>query len=125
VKIYYLPKLKQRSRNLRNNSTLSEVLLWNEIKARKILGYQFMRQKPIDNYIVDFYCSKLRLAIEIDGKSHDGNEIKDNNRQRDIEKVGISFLRFPDIDIKMNMDGVLRTIKMYIKEFKQPPGPLC
>jgi very-short-patch-repair endonuclease len=75
-----------------------------------------MRQKPIDNYIIDFYCSKLRLAIEIDGKSHDGIEIKDNNRQRDIEKVGISFLRFPDIEVKMNIDGVLKTIRKYIEE---------
>jgi very-short-patch-repair endonuclease len=58
MKIYYDSKLKQLSRDLRINSTLSEVLLWNELKARKMSGFQFMRQKPIGNYIVDFYCGK-------------------------------------------------------------------
>jgi len=70
MKIRYNSKLKQLARNLRNNSTLSEVLLWNELKARKVKGLRFMRQKPIGHYIVDFYCSKLKLAIEIDGDSH-------------------------------------------------------
>ena len=67
MKIYYNPKLKTLSGELRNNSTLSEVLLWNMLKSKKMKGYQFMRQKPTDNYIVDFYCSKLKLVIEIDG----------------------------------------------------------
>ncbi|WKZ20402.1 MAG: DUF559 domain-containing protein [Candidatus Jettenia sp. CY-1] len=71
MRIYYNPKLKALSRELRKNSTLSEILLWNKLKARKMRGYQFMRQKPIDNYIADFYCSKLRLVIEIDGNSHE------------------------------------------------------
>jgi very-short-patch-repair endonuclease len=71
MKIQYNPKLKILARSLRNRSTLAEVLLWNQLKARKVRGYQFMRQKPIDNYIVDFYCSKLQLIIEIDGSSHD------------------------------------------------------
>ena len=53
MKIYYNPKLKQLSRNLRNNSTLAEVLLWDKLKKRQVYGYQFMRQKPIGNYIVD------------------------------------------------------------------------
>lgn len=118
MKIHYNPKLKQRSRELRKNSTLSEVLLWNEIKGRKIHGYQFMRQKPIKQYIVDFYCSKLKLVIEIDGDSHAGNERKDAERQNDIEKLGISFLRFDDIEAKRNMDGVLRIIEKFITEFE-------
>lgn len=71
MKIHYNPKLKTLSRNLRNNSILAEVLFWDQLKARKMRDYQFMRQKPIDQYIVDFFCSKLRLVIEIDGESHD------------------------------------------------------
>ncbi|MBT6416907.1 MAG: DUF559 domain-containing protein, partial [Candidatus Marinimicrobia bacterium] len=59
MRIYYNPKLKQLARNLRNNSTLAEVLLWNELKQKRMRGYQFYRQKPILDYIVDFYCSKL------------------------------------------------------------------
>jgi very-short-patch-repair endonuclease len=70
LKILYSKDLKQRSRELINNSTLAEVLLWNQLKRRKMLGYQFMRQKPIHHFIVDFYCSKMKLVIEIDGESH-------------------------------------------------------
>lgn len=118
MKIYYNQKLKQLSRNLRNNSTLSEVLLWNELKTRKMFGYQFMRQKPIEKYIVDFYCSKLKLVIEIDGDSHIGRENKDKERQNEIERLGIAFLRFDDLEVKKNMDGVLMTIKKYIEDFE-------
>ena len=69
MKIYYNPKLKKLARNLRNNMTLPEVILWNQLKGRK-LGFDFHRQKPIDNYIVDFFCSKLKLIIEVDGNIH-------------------------------------------------------
>ena len=89
MKIYYDKHLKNKSRELRNNSTLAEILLWNELKARKMLGYQFMRQKPIYKYIVDFYCSKLKLIIEIDGTSHFGKEEKDKRRPRRIRRIGI------------------------------------
>ena len=68
--IPYNPKLKETAWKLRNNSTLSEVLLWNRIKRKQMKDYQFFRQKPIDNYIVDFFCYELMLAIEIDGDSH-------------------------------------------------------
>ena len=67
--ITYNPKLKEYARQLRNNSTLSEVLLWQKIK-NKALGVQFHRQVPLKEYIVDFYCHELMLAIEIDGDSH-------------------------------------------------------
>jgi very-short-patch-repair endonuclease len=62
--IPYNHKLKQLARNLRNNSTLAEVLLWRELKGKQVRGYDFHRQKPIDKYIVDFYCPDLLLAIE-------------------------------------------------------------
>jgi len=77
VKIYYNRYLKNISRKLRSSSTLSEILLWNELKSSKMMGYQFMRQKPIGRYIVDFYCSKLKLVIEIDGETHYGMDEKD------------------------------------------------
>ncbi|EJF09782.1 hypothetical protein O71_13154 [Pontibacter sp. BAB1700] len=67
--IPYKPHLKELAKKLRRESTLSEVLLWNELKARKFLGLDFDRQKPLDNFIVDFYCKDLMLAIEIDGDS--------------------------------------------------------
>jgi len=69
MRIHYDPKLKERAPALRKAGVLSEVMLWNELKSRKLRGYQFSRQKPIEEYIVDFYCSKLSLVIEIDGSS--------------------------------------------------------
>ncbi len=109
MKIYYNPKLKQLSRNLRNQSTLSEILMWKELKGRKIKGYQFMRQKPIGNFIADFYCSKLKLVIEIDGESH-GNPIrllKDEEKDSYLISLGISVLRYDDDDVKTDISGVI------------------
>lgn len=75
------------------------MLLWYHLKGKQIKGYDFHRQKPILNYIVDFYCSELLLAIEIDGESHYGNEEADKIRQNEIEKLGINFLRFDDSEV--------------------------
>lgn len=87
-----------------------------------------MRQKPIDRYIVDFYCSKLKLVIEIDGDSHIGKEQEDKERQSEIEKLGITFLRFEDLEVKKNLDGLLILIRNYIGEFeakKNKDNPLA
>ena len=127
MKIFYNLKLKQLSRNLRNNSTLSEVLLWNELKARKINGYQFMRQKPIGKYIVDFYCSKLNLAIEVDGDSHGyKNEIvRDQLKDKYLTSLGIHIIRYDDSDVKNNISGVIDNLIDWIDQRLQPPSPLC
>jgi len=118
MKIYYNPKLKHLARKLRKDSTLSEVLLWNELKAKQVKGYQFMRQKPIGNYIVDFFCSKLRLVIEIDGDSHDEAHVLQNDikRQSYLEKIGLSVIRFDDLEVKEDIDGVLEYINNWIVE---------
>ncbi len=86
MKLIYNKKLNILARNLRNNSTLSEVLLWNQLKQRKMSGYQFLRQRPIGNYIVDFFCHKLKLVIEIDGESHADKKETDRIRQDYLEK---------------------------------------
>lgn len=112
--IPYNPKLKQLARNLRNNSTKSEVILWTYLKGKQIKGYDFHRQKPIGNYIIDFFCNELMLAIEIDGESHYGNEEIDKIRQQEIEKFGIYFLRFDDNEIFYNLENVIRTIESWI-----------
>ena len=115
----YNPKLKERAKYLRNNSTLSEVLFWLQIKKQK-LGYDFHRQKPIGNYIVDFFCSELMLAIEIDGVSHNDKLKYDKTRQRKIENLGIRIIRFRDVDIKQNLNGCLDFLKDWIKENTPP-----
>lgn len=129
--MYYLPynkNLKQFSRNLRNNSTLTEVLLWQQLRAGQIRGYKFNRQKPLGNYIVDFYCKKLNLVIEVDGECHFVGDapIRDKERQDILEKLGLAFLRFDDMDVKMNMSFVIRRLEDFINDWERanPPSPL-
>lgn len=112
----YNPKLKKLARELRKNMTLGEVLLWQEIRGRK-LGFQFHRQVPIQNYIVDFYCHELHLAIEIDGSSHDHPEVAvtDLERQNEIEEVGVHFLRFEEAEVRKNVDHVVEIIENWIE----------
>ena len=121
--IPYNPKLKQIARNLRNNSTLSEILLWNELKGKKLPGFDFHRQKPIHKYIVDFFCSELSLAIEIDGSSHDEQIEYDNERQNELEALGVQFLRFTDKAVKQNLSGVIATIEEWIDTHRHTPSP--
>jgi very-short-patch-repair endonuclease len=121
--IPYNPELKELARDLRKNMTFSEVLLWNELKQKKILGYDFDRQRPVDNYIVDFYCKELSLAIEIDGSTHYYRDEEDEIRQKNLEKLGVHFLRFDDIEIKKNMFNVLRVIEDWIIKNQPTPGP--
>ena len=121
--IPYNPELKELARDLRKNMTFSEVLLWNELKQKKILGYDFDRQRPVDNYIVDFYCKELSLAIEIDGSTHYYRDEEDEIRQKNLEKLGVHFLRFDDMEIKKNMFNVLRVIEDWIIKNQPTPGP--
>ncbi len=81
-------------------------------------GYDFDRQRPIDEFIVDFYCKDLMLAIEIDGDSHTHGYVVDNDieRQEKLESLGVRFLRFDDLDVKKEMGFVLETILAWIKE---------
>jgi very-short-patch-repair endonuclease len=97
------------------------VLLWNYLKGKQIKGYDFHRQKPIGNYIVDFYCSELLLAIEIDGESHYGNEKKDLRRQKEIERYGVHFLRFDESEIYYSLDKVIKIIEDWIDQHTTHP----
>ena len=94
MQINYNPKLKKLAREFRKQGVLSEVLLWSCLKRRRMKGSQFMRQKPIDNFIVDFCCGKLNLIIEIDGISHHDKFDSDDLRQKQLEKLGSSFFTF-------------------------------
>jgi very-short-patch-repair endonuclease len=114
----YNPNLKNLARQLRNNSTLAEVLLWQNVKG-KSLGYEFHRQVPINEFIVDFYCHELSLAIEIDGSTHDYNYESDDDRQKVLENLGISIVRFSDYDVKRNLNDVLRALGTIILEIEE------
>ncbi|WP_116771060.1 endonuclease domain-containing protein [Maribacter litoralis] len=118
--IPYHPYLVELAKKLRNNMTLGEIALWREIKGKK-LGRKFSRQIPIDQYIVDFYCKNLQLAIEVDGSIHfkEGHQEKDRIRQERLESLGVHMLRFSDTDVKNNLSSVLEEIKGYIEELEQ------
>ena len=105
----YNRKLKQASRDLRNNMTEAEKKLWYRIKSKQINNLNFNRQKIIGNYIADFYCHQLKIVIEIDGGQHymkDGLE-RDKARDEHIASLGIKTIRFTNIEVLNNIDGVI------------------
>jgi len=100
--------------------TLGEISLWREIKAKK-LGYRFSRQIPVDQFIVDFYCKELNLAIEVDGSIHfrEGAQEKDAIRQKRLESLGVTVIRFGDGDAKNNLSWAIEEIKKEIERLTQ------
>lgn len=106
----YNPRLLERAKELRRHMTLAEARLWFEYLQG--FKYPVLRQKPIDNYIVDFYCSKLRLVIEIDGDSHFTEEGKtyDEERTRVLESYRLRVLRFSNADVLENLQAVCQKI---------------
>jgi len=118
--IPYKPYLKHFARELRKNSTLGEVLLWQQIRRRR-LGVQFHRQVPIHEYIVDFYCHELKLAIEVDGSSHDDPDQIANDSIRDyqLKQLGVAVIRIDDKDVKKNMDSVIRFLQHRVDTLRQ------
>ncbi|WP_419801218.1 endonuclease domain-containing protein [Mucilaginibacter sp.] len=113
--IPYNPKLKELARNLRNNSTPGEIRLWQELKANQFYGYDFHRQKPLLNYIADFYCAELNLIVEINGRYHEENIEKDVCRSGELSKYNLKILRFTEQEVKTDMFNVLRTLEIYVE----------
>ncbi|WP_144888166.1 endonuclease domain-containing protein [Lacibacter cauensis] len=122
--IPYTQQALTNAKCLRKNMTYSEVKLWIELRNRNMMGYDFDRQKPMLNYIVDFYCKDLMLAIEVDGVTHEDEHvtIKDPIRQEEIEAYGISFLRINALDVVRDMKNTLRTIENWIMDFEEKNG---
>jgi very-short-patch-repair endonuclease len=118
--IPYNPELKELAKKLRKQGILSEVLLWKKIK-NKSLSVEFHRQVPIDKFIVDFYCHELLLAIEIDGNSHHVEEVAANDvyRQDRLENLGVHIIRFADLQVKQNMNDVIRCLMSKIEQLKE------
>jgi very-short-patch-repair endonuclease len=116
--IPYDPKLKEFARQLRNNATKAEIYLWLKLKNKQMYGYDFHRQKPIDHYILDFFCYDLMLGIEVDGYSHELLEIqtKDTIKEQRLRALGITILRFSDYQVTKDMENVLCAIEWFIHE---------
>ncbi len=121
--IGYNQKLKKLSQDLRREMTDAERILWSKIRRRQIRGLHFYRQKPILNYIVDFYCPKARIIIEIDGGQHyEGSNVKkDQKRDLILAADGFKVLRFTNLDILYNLENVLIKI---VEEIKSSPALL-
>lgn len=111
----YNKNLKQPSRDLRNNMTNAELLLWRKLRCKQIHGLQFYRQKPILNYIVNFYCPSANLVIECDGSQHYAEDGLEADRVRDeaLAELGLMVLRFVNLQILNEIDGVVEVIYLH------------
>jgi very-short-patch-repair endonuclease len=114
----YNRSYKLLSRKLRSEMTKPEILLWARLRSKQILGVQFYRQKPLFNYIVDFYAHRCRLVIECDGSQHyeDNNSNKDHLRDEALNANGIHVLRFANNEIINDIDSVVEKIWYVAKD---------
>ncbi|MCY3956072.1 MAG: DUF559 domain-containing protein [Nitrospira sp.] len=115
--IPYDKALTDKARENRKNPTPAEKRLWLEVLQNKRLGtFKFIRQKPVDHYIVDFYCSELMLAIEIDGDTHAERQQYDATRTQRLNKLGIEVFRYPNTEILNNLEGVYEDLLKRVAE---------
>ncbi len=112
MKIYNRNYLKSRRKELRNNSTKAEIILWKYLKSSQLEGRKFRRQQSIGNYIVDFYCPKERLVIELDGEVHFNKDAIEYDKLRTeyLESKFIKVIRFENKEVIYNIEKVLKTI---------------
>jgi cyclase len=106
----------ERAAMLRRTQTHAEEILWNYLRT-KPLGYKFRRQHAFSNFILDFYCHALQLAIEVDGSIHRIQEVKEKDkwRQVQLEELGLTVLRFTNDDVLLESERTTRTIENYLK----------
>ena len=121
----YNKNLKQPSRELRKNMTDAELLLWSRLRKKQVKGVQFYRQKPLGNYIVDFYCPAANLIVEVDGGQHYTDEGKTKDRERDnyLASLDLKVLRFSNSDVLKEIDAVLQVIwgNVEVRDWKKSP----
>lgn len=110
------PLIFERATALRARMTEAENTLWEHLNKKK-LGVKFRRQHPLANYIVDFYCHKFELVIEVDGNIHEKEEIKmhDKEREAHLEDLGLTIIRFTNNEVLYQINEVLKKIKLYIQ----------
>ena len=122
TKVFNRSSEKEKRRLLRNNLSPTEIKLWHRFKGRLLDGYKFRRQYSVGPYVVDFYCSAVKLALEIDGRTHNENDevrIYDRQRQKYIESFGVRFLRFTNWDVYNNSEGILEKIPLVCRELDE------
>jgi len=123
MKIYkFLPydkNLVSRARELRKSETEAEKMFWLKIlKNEKLSNFKFTRQKPIGNFIVDFYCPKLKLAIEIDGEVHKFQKFRDDERDNILKnKFGLKIIRYKNEEVLNNSERILSDLVEELKKY--------
>lgn len=120
TKIFNRKDGKEKRRKLRNSMPNAEKMLWESLRRRQIVNKRFLRQYGVGRYVIDFYCPEIKLALEIDGNTHDSEDEKkyDKNRQSEIENFGIQFLRIKNDDIFGRIEDVIKKIERKIQELK-------
>jgi very-short-patch-repair endonuclease len=108
------PEILKRASELRKNMNSAEKLLWSKLKSNQLGGYRFRAQHPISKFIVDFYCNESKLVIELDGDIHKNKIVaeRDEGREYELEKLGLSILRFQNKEIIEDIEKVVSAIKM-------------
>ena len=106
----FLNALLEKKKELRQNETGMEKLLWSHIRDSK-LGYRFRRQHVVYNFIPDFYCVEKSLAIEVDGEVHNNNLIRDRERDNLLSVKGVTVIRFTNQEIELNIDNCVEILK--------------
>lgn len=123
MKFFNLSKYKEKRQELRNLSSKAEQLLWIKLKDSRFLDLKFRRQHGIGRYVADFYCTKLRLVIELDGDSHFNEDAieYDKIRTEYFTQQRITVVRFTNNDVYKNMNGVLESLQKFIEDHPLPP----
>jgi very-short-patch-repair endonuclease len=116
----YNPILKPVSRNLRNEMTEDERIIWSHIRRKQMSGVQFYRQKPIDRFVVDFYAPAIKLVLEIDGSQHQeiNHAVQDKNRDAILGQLGIHVLRIDNNQVRFHLSEVLEKIHQIVEDLK-------
>ncbi|QMU26795.1 endonuclease domain-containing protein [Adhaeribacter radiodurans] len=113
---FYNKQLKGLAKTLREDSTKAEVRLWCELLSKGKLGYSFLRQRPIGDFIADFMCKELKLILEVDGYSHSFKTEADIERDKLLTNLGFTVLRFTDEEVMKDLPNVQRTLEYWITE---------
>jgi very-short-patch-repair endonuclease len=110
--LFYNIKLRKYSQELRKNMTDAERLLWSRLRRKQLNNFQFYRQRIIGDYIVDFYCPKSKLIVEVDGGQHYQDEQNRRDKVRDdyMKNLGMKILRVSDREVLQNLHGVVERI---------------
>ncbi len=115
------PKLIEFAKSMRHEMTEAETRLWLQLRAERFMGIKFRRQKVIGNYIADFAANNPKLVVEVDGNTHDVDDTHDQVRTRTLEEQGYQVVRFTNLEMMTNMDGVLTVLSGIVKSSGTPP----